>query len=59
MATVRAGQRRKYLDRAAAMAVERGLTPTPAQIEKAADALRAADLAEYRIRAWNALNGQR
>ena len=51
MAKVRAGQRQKYLDRAAAMAAERGLTPTPTQIEKAADALRDADLAAWRLKA--------
>lgn len=58
MALVRAAQRQKYLDRAAAMATDQGLTPTPVQIAKAADALRLGDLAEYRIKAWQALNGR-
>jgi hypothetical protein len=53
----RAGLRRKYVEQATAMAVERGLTPTPEQIEQAATALRLADLAEMRLGAWKALQG--
>ena len=57
MAHVRAGRQRRYIERAEAMAASRGLTPTPAQIAKAAEALRLADLAEMRLRAWEELQG--
>jgi hypothetical protein len=59
MERVRAGQRAKYVERAAAMAAEKGWTPTLKQLEAAADALRLADLAAMRIRAWDVLNGSR
>ena len=58
MRRVRAGQHAKYVARAAAMADERGLTPTPEQLDGAARSLRLADLAQYRLDAWNAIQGK-
>jgi hypothetical protein len=57
MAKVRAAQHERYIERARAVAAERGLSPTDAQLAEAARLLRLSDLAEYRLKAWNALNG--
>jgi hypothetical protein len=56
---LRAGLRKKNLDRAAAMAPERGLSPSQDDLERAARALAEADLAEARLKAWNALQGSK
>ena len=55
---LRAGLRQKDLNEAAAMAAERGLSPTEADLERAAKALAEARLANARLKAWDALNGE-
>jgi hypothetical protein len=55
LAHVRAGQHAKYVERAAALAAQNDLTPTPEQLDRAAHAIWQADLAERRLLAWRVL----
>jgi hypothetical protein len=53
-AHMRAGIRRRWIERAEAQAAEQGLTLTPTQIERSADALYQAALAHRRLKAYRA-----